>query len=166
MSEHPHKECPFSVFRYNPEEGTLYRTDLNRFVGTLCKDTGYSRLTFQNKSYLSHRLIWYLQKSTWPDQIDHVNGDRSDNTWTNLREVSSREQSFNKKGWSSCGVKGVYWHKSKGKWHTRVRADGKVHQVGYYDSLEEAAKAYQDKAKHLHKEFFNGEHISSTLSLR
>lgn len=170
MSDTSHQPCPYThcgssdgELSYVPETGKLYRRE--KEVGTYHKATGYFYLTFEGKLRLSHRIAFYLMTNRWPEQIDHINGDRSDNRWSNLREVNTRQQATNKKGWSNTGCKGVYWNQRRERYHARVRFQDKVHHVGYFKDLKDAKLAYDKLAKELHGEYFNGGHHSSTLSV-
>lgn len=149
---------------YDPEEGSLFRKDLNRYVGTLSK-VGYYTFTFNKKSYYNHRVAFYLMVGRWPTQVDHINGLKTDNRWINLREVTSRQQATNKVGWSKSGYKGVSWSKVKEKYHSRVRFMDKVYHVGYFDDILDAKRAYDLKAQQLHEEYFNDKHRTSAVSV-
>ena len=148
----------FKEISYNPSTGTLHRVPSGKMAGTVCTDTGYIRFSYKNKNYLAHRVAWYLTHGEWPEQIDHINRDRSDNKIENLRAVTYSQQSTNKVGWGASGKKGVYFHKGRGKWHARVHFKSKCHHVGYYDNLDEAKHDYDKKAKELHGEYHCGEH--------
>ena len=126
----------------------------NRFgsVGKL----GYISGQLLGKMYKEHRLIWLLNTGTWPkDQLDHINGIRDDNRIENLREVTNQQNSCNRPGWkdASSSYKGVSWHKGKQKWVARCMLNGKMHNLGSFINEEDAAKAYDNKAKELHKDF-------------
>jgi hypothetical protein len=81
----------------------------------------------------------------WPEgEIDHINGDRSDNSWENLRLVTSRQQTHNRKYQRNGRMVGCYYNKQHGKWHARINIeDGKkqIH-IGSYSTELEAHKSY------------------------
>lgn len=130
---------------YSPETGKLiWLRDSNNkqrlagdeagFQGT----NGYIRLKFKGKEYLAHRLIWTWMTGEIPQlEIDHRNGDRSDNRWNNLRLVTAAQQRANAKlnCNSASGHRGVYFNKRRRKW----RAHYKYEHLGYFDTKEEAA---------------------------
>ena len=155
----------FSDLAYDYGTGNLYRVSTGRLVGTPCKSTSYLRLTYKNKTYLAHRVCWYMYYGYWPTQVDHINGDRADNRIENLREVNNNQQATNKVGWGKSGKKGVYYHKLRKKWHSRVRYKGKTYNLGYFDDLEEAKRVYDLKAQQLHKEYFCGEHTTRSVPI-
>lgn len=73
-------------------------------------------------------------------QGDHINRDRLDNRRVNLRIVTSAENSQNvsrRRG----RFRGVSFHKASGRWHARVKLDGRTHSLGYHDSEEAAGTA-------------------------
>lgn len=101
---------------------------------------GYKEICFRRKRVLAHRLAWFYVTGRWPkEQIDHINHNRSDNRWSNLREVSHTDNMRNhsKTKANTSGHVGVCWDKAKDKWLVRVR--GKF--VGYFDDIEIAAQA-------------------------
>ena len=80
---------------------------------------GYRRIQILGKRYKSHRLAWAMHYGNWPaDQIDHINGVRSDNRIKNLRDVPQIENSRNMKRPSNnmSGVTGVGWDKINFRW--------------------------------------------------
>lgn len=103
--------------------------------------------TSQKMFYL-HRLIMDC-----PDHlfVDHINGDTLNNKKNNLRIVTKRENNLNKTGniISSSKYKGVSWYSRRSMW--RARIDGI--DIGMFNIEEEAALAYDVKAKERHKEF-------------
>src|SRR6056297_3524313 len=65
-----------------------------------CEDLsaqGYLRASFHDKQYVVHRLIWVYMTGDWPNGvIDHINRDRTDNRWCNLRDVDYSLNSQNR----------------------------------------------------------------------
>jgi len=173
MTEVSHKPCPhcdssdaiFGKILYCQKTGRFFNMNVGRFIGTVNK-AGYLVANIDSKVYLLHRLAFYLMTGGWPkSQVDHINRDRTDNRWVNLRAVTTQEQSFNKSGWSGLGVKGIYECKNRNKkWCARVRAYGKLLHCSYHYTKEEALEAYRMAAKKHHGEFNCVEHKSSTLS--
>ena len=85
-------------------------------------------------------------------EIDHINGDRSDNRRVNLRIGTRTQNVQNSKKQSqptSSKYKGVSWSEAHGHWRSTIKLNGKAHYVGQFDSEVEAAKAYNLKAKEL-----------------
>jgi hypothetical protein len=80
---------------YHPATGTFtwranfgQRCRVGATAGSAHKD-GYLQVQLKRKKYLLHRLVWVFETGTWPTaQIDHINGDRKDNSFVNLREAN------------------------------------------------------------------------------
>ena len=94
----------------------------------------YRQLTLYGKTYREHRLIWLYMIGEEPDQVDHINGDGTDNRWCNLREVDGFENNRNKRKPSdnTSGVVGVYWDKYYGKWLASLNHNGKRINLGRF----------------------------------
>jgi len=137
------------LFDYVPETGQLLRKKSNSkgpgkkgdSVGSLTEN-GYLRTSVKRRRYQVHRIIWCWVTGEWPNKgmvIDHINGDRSDNRWNNLRLCTARQNAFNRKAprSSATGFTGVYKDKRTGKFFVKI--SGKY--VGTYDTLNLAIAA-------------------------
>lgn len=119
-------------------------------------DSGYRRIKIDYKSYRTHRLVWLYTHGRWPKEvIDHINGDKSDNRLTNLRECSISQNLMNTGSveGSTSKYKGVSWHTKSKRWRTKIGANGMRYDLGEYKNPEEAALAYNKKSLELHGEF-------------
>lgn len=114
---------------------------------------GYLSIKFDGKNYKAHRIAWFLKTGEWPvGVIDHINQNRSDNRWENLRVTTTRGNNFNKgiaKN-NSSGVTGIRFVRSNRKWRASIRADKTFHHLGYFSTKEAAVKAYQEAKAKLH----------------
>jgi hypothetical protein len=88
-------------------------------------------------------------------EVDHVDGNGLDNRRANLREAtrSQNQQSKGKPRNNTTGYKGIYYSENKGKWRAQIGYGGKGHKLGWYKTIEGAAKAYNRAAIKYHKEF-------------
>jgi hypothetical protein len=115
-------------------------------------DTGYIKIHINKKLYRAHRLAWLYVKGEFPkEQIDHINGNRTDNFWQNLRETSSKQNQENlplSKN-NTSGYRGVAWSKTSKKWLAHVRHNSKKIHIGLYKTAEEAAIAAATKRAEL-----------------
>jgi hypothetical protein len=114
-------------------------------------NAGYRQITINRKKHLIHRLIWCYHYGEVPDQIDHINGERSDNRIENLRECSYSQNHGNKRmnGNNTSGYKGVFLDKRDGFWFVYV-----AHQyIGRSRSIKQAAAMYDKAAKEHFGEF-------------
>jgi hypothetical protein len=105
---------------------------------------GYIRIVYKNKPYLAHWLAWFFVYNKWPNnEIDHINGDPSDNRISNLRDVTRKQNMENKKIYKNnkSGYPGVSWHSRDEKWQARIGHYGKRKSLGTFDNLEDAIAA-------------------------
>lgn len=115
---------------------------------------GYRRIQFRRRGVRVHRIAWFLHHGEWPVGIvDHKDRDKSNNRIVNLRDVTSRQNTWNQKArQNQSGFKGVT-RASPNRWLARVAtANGRV-ELGYYPSAVEAARAYDAAAIRHHGEF-------------
>lgn len=98
-----------------------------------------------------HRIAWALMTGAWPAQeIDHINGRRSDNRWENLREATHTENNRHKaaESGSKTGVRGVYpHHDGSGRFIAQIRAEGRIKYLGTFDTKDAAAAARAEAAR-------------------
>jgi len=107
------------------------------------------------KTYYAHRLIWKMVLDVDPDQIDHVDGDRLNNAWDNLRAASNGKniQNSKRRKDNKSGVKGVCWDVRRKKWRVVISADGVHYRLGRFSTLAAAAAAIMAERDRLHGEF-------------
>lgn len=118
---------------------------------------GYMAGTIFNRAYQAHRVCWAMHFGQWPlGQIDHINGDRSDNRIANLRDVTPAENMRNQRRrvTNTSGVMGVYWHKRDRKWQARIFVGGRQKHIGYFESFGAAVEAR--KAAEVSLEYHTG----------
>lgn len=115
--------------------------------------SGYVRVCLGYNRYAAHRLIWLYMTGEWPrDLIDHRNGDRSDNRWSNLREATNYQNSQNyapRKN-NPSGYLGVGWDRQRSKWRAQIMVRGKQFPLGRFDNIEAARSAYIAAKSKLH----------------
>lgn len=118
---------------------------------------GYFRVRFAGNLYLNHRLIWFLKTGEDPGdrEVDHINLNRSDNRWTNLRLASPSSNMHNMRllKRNKSGAKGVCWCKTMNKWRAYATVNYKQYRFGYFSTIKEAEAAAVEGRKALHKQF-------------
>ena len=119
------------------------------------KDTnGHIQIFVNGRYYLAHRCAWLWSYGVWPDHdIDHINGDRSDNRLANLRKATRSQNCSNSKlrADNNIGLKGVSIQ--KGRYRAQIQVKGKKQFLGMFSTPEEAHEAYCKAAQSLHGEF-------------
>lgn len=149
------------LLRYEPDTGDFYwRYPQSNFhkggkAGAL-DQSGYTFIMIKRKRYLAHRLAWFVSHGEWPAaEIDHINGEKTDNRIGNLR-LATRSQNGRNTSMSplnTSGYKGVTWRAARQKWVASIMVHRKWHYLGGFDRIEDAAKAYESAAERLHGEF-------------
>ena len=145
------------AFDYDPNTGlflhrhsTQYKPDLKGKVAGTINKNGYVALSLvRGKFFYGHRAAWYIVTGQDPldSTIDHIDRNRSNNKWNNLRISTYMQNAQNQ----SC--RGFCWDKSRQKYIVSVRAWGKTYFVGRFLTIEEARAAYDAKAVELRGEF-------------
>ena len=121
-------------------------------------NNGYIRGMFLGKRLYEHRLIWFYHYGQWPEYIDHIDGNRSNNKIDNLRACSQQQNTYNtgSRPLSTSIYKGVHFRKDTNKWVSQYTHNGKNIHIGCFETEVEAAEAYRKVTKDIHKDFANG----------
>lgn len=163
--------CPTllrQLLRYEPETGRLFWKERPAWMFPLerqeyrrrCWNTryaethalsslganGYLNGRLFKRAVLAHRAIWAVVYGRWPrQQIDHIDGDKSNNSLRNLRQVSQADNLRNTK--MNCdnksGHTGVYWVNKTKKWQAQIYS-GRAINLGSFDKFDDAVKARLD----------------------
>jgi hypothetical protein len=92
----------------------------------------------------AHRVIIAMTTGHWPKrEIDHIDGNRSNNRLANLREVTPQQNTRNsaRRKDNKTGAVGVYWFRRTRRWCASITVAGKQRHLGYFGSFTEAAAA-------------------------
>lgn len=167
----PDQETLLKLLRYEPEAGRLYwrRRPVEMFTqcgdpqgkcnnwnsrhankeAFTASDRGY-RVTFIGSVRLrAHRVIWCMVHGYWPDHIDHVDQNRSNNKLENLREAGRIENARNihLSVRNKSGRIGVSWRKHARKWTAQIRHNGQKIYLGNFSNIEDACRAREEAEK-------------------
>lgn len=133
------------IFTANQRSGRRNKGDQLGYV----KADGYRMIFFLGKWRYAHRLAWFYVHGEWPaNEIDHINGERDDNRFENLRSATRSQNMMN-----TARGNGVCWHKRAKCWQVTVKAGGVRHYIGRFKSRDEAEAAASSAALRLHGDF-------------
>lgn len=142
--------------KYDPETGTFQRLDGRtsewRELNLKPSSNGYLQIGYyfgnRQTMVLGHRVAYLLMTGELDfPTLDHINGDRLDTRWTNLRTATIAQNHGNMRRL------GVDYHKHTKKWRARMKINNRTKHLGLYETKEEAIEAYRKAHAERHKEF-------------
>ena len=157
---------------YDPETGIFVwkkgraGASAGKKIGCL-KPSGYIVALVNGKLHRLHRLAWLYTTGEWPKhEIDHINGNRSDNRFCNLREATKAQNNWNKKVRkdSKVGVKNVIYYPKWGAYYVRITANKITQNFGPFKTKDEAEKVSLEKRKEIHGDF-SSHHTNPSISI-
>lgn len=164
----PSQEYLKSCFRYESDTGKLFwrnREDMDarwnmknagKEITHLCH--GYISPRLNGKKYLAHRIVYKIIHGEIPVGmlIDHINRVTADNRLENLRMCTSAENQFNRviSSNNTSGIKGVAWSKRTKMWLAKATISKKVHHLGSFKDINDAAQARDEFCRKMHGEFY------------
>lgn len=136
------------LFRVDDEGRLIWKMSPSRKVkvgniaGSMLK-SGYLEVGIDKQYFRVHRVIFAMSYGYWPKLVDHINGVRTDNRPSNLREANDLQNTHNSRirRDNTSGIKGVSWIAAQSKWKAECRVNGVRHRVGYFADKNEADKA-------------------------
>lgn len=147
----PSSEVLWSNFEYKPLTGDLVRISKNQrsqlqpFGSKSTK--GYVFGVFQGEGYYAHRLVWAWLKGEDPGtfEVDHIDRNRSNNRFWNLRKIPAKNQTLNTGCYKNnkLGVRGVKSLPGTTRFQARIRVAGKQINLGCFATIEEASAVYE-----------------------
>lgn len=150
------------VLDYNEKTGVftwLVATNGRRRVGERAgnlRPDGYVQIKVDKIMHRAHRLAWLCMTGEWPleEQIDHRHGVRSDNRWSNLRELSrshnNQNQRVAQRNNKSSGLLGVSQRNAGQGFQARIRFQNREKRIGTFPTAELAHQAYLTAKRQLH----------------
>ncbi len=131
------------IIHYSPETGSFTwliqrgKASPGKSAGHVCyKNTKqYLIIGVNGRIDRAHRLAWLYMTGSWPTmEIDHINGNGLDNSWSNLREVDRQTNCRNMRlhSHNTSGVAGVSWRKQKSKWRSYIVVNNKQLNLGHF----------------------------------
>lgn len=148
-------ELLHKIFAY--EDGELRwkqptgpRVKAGDVAGQALSSHGYKTVQLFGKTHKAHQLIYVMFHDAKAGEIDHINGNRSDNRIENLRVVTRSQNCSNQRiqTRSTSGFKGVTFLKKNQVWRARIKTQQKEIYLGSFANKEDAAHAYNQAAIH------------------
>lgn len=146
-----------SLLHYNEETGVFAwlknrgKYQAGTTAGTVDRD-GYVKIGILKRNYFAHRLAWFYITGEFPKlDIDHIDGDRKNNKFSNLRVVSKAINRQNRRTAQSCNKTGLLGVSvNRNKYRAKIYLNKKAICIGVYDTPEEAHEAYLAKKREIH----------------
>lgn len=139
------------LLHYDPETGvfTWRETGPGRHTSRAGRagataSIGYIVIRVGGTLLYAHRLAWLYVTGEWPAvTIDHIDGDKGNNRFSNLRDVQHRVNAANHhKAQGSAGLLGAVKNSRQPNWRAIITVGGKQKHIGTFDSPEAAHEAY------------------------
>lgn len=149
-----------AFLHYDPETGVFTRLQAvaHNAASGGTNAAGYTVISVLGTAQYAHRLAFLYMTGAMPeDQVDHINGIRNDNRWSNLRDCSARVNQQNLRTPQSnnqTGLLGVsHWPNRRGNKHyvAQLFANGRRVLCSYHHTPEEAHAAYIQAKRELHE---------------
>ena len=167
--ELPSPDTLRQLLRYEPETGKLFWRERepamfeagrhsaersatawnSRYAGKVAftaleGEGGYQRGRIYGQLYKAHRVAWTIFYGCWPEhEIDHIDGDKSNNRITNLRDVPHMLNCRNRRlqKTNTTGYSGLTWRRDTKKWRACIHVNGRPTTIGSFATKEEAIDA-------------------------
>ena len=122
------------------------------------KESGkkYWVIRIHNQLILASRLAWAFMKGEWAKEVDHKDGDSTNDIFSNLRSATHSQNMSNthRRRDNKSGYKGVSWDEINKKWVVRIRVpNGRYENLGRFSNAAEGHQAYCARATELYGEF-------------
>lgn len=132
--------------------GVKYPGDI---AGGTPDELGYFYVSWKRKHYFLHRIVFLLHHKYFPECVDHIDCDPSNNKIENLRAATRTQNQYNRRTNRNTrsGVKGVSWHPQLQKWNVRLWLNGKTTHFGVFEDIELAELVAIEAREKYHGKF-------------
>jgi hypothetical protein len=149
------------LLHYEPETGIFTRIKYRCARGKAGSVAGYKNaqgyvlFMVDRHMYMAHRLAWLYMTGDHPTGlIDHKDGNKSNNRFSNLRPADRTLNAQNKqkaRADSKSGLAGAYYDARWGKWFSNITYGGKRRGLGMFATAQEAHEAYIAAKRQFHE---------------
>jgi hypothetical protein len=139
------------VFTWREHRGRVKAGDV---AGT-CSHDGIGIRVNGRRYPAGHLAVLWMTGKFPSDEINHRDGDITNNRWANLRSIDRSQKLYNrgKQLNNSVGFKGVTFHKARRKFQAEIQAAGHHRYLGYFDTPEQGHHAYCRAARQMHGKY-------------
>ena len=130
------------ILHYCPETGVFTRkirtancVQVGDVAGSV-DGNGYLLIQYKGIKYKTHRLAFLYMNGEWPEnEVDHINHNKIDNRWNNLRlaDRTKNNRNASQRKDNTSGVTGVSWHSRDSKWMASISHQKKLIHLGYFN---------------------------------
>ena len=147
------------LLRYNPMTGDFIwlvsrgKAKKGYIAGHVSAKDGYRRINVDQSMCKSSRLAWFYMLGYWPEHdVDHIDRDRANDKWSNLRHVSRICNMRNKdiSPDNKTGVVGIFRDNNRKKWMSYINVNGKRLHLGRFVDFKKAVIARWNAEKKYH----------------
>jgi hypothetical protein len=142
-----------SLYWKNPTHGKAIKGSKAGFIN----NDGYYQISIYGKKFKEHQIVYLIKNGFIPKEIDHINGNRTDNRIENLREVTRSQNMCNKttNKLNTSGSKNVSWKAKINKWQVAINFNGKRKYIGVFEDFEFAELVATEARNKYHGEYAN-----------
>jgi hypothetical protein len=144
------KKRPLNHFKNKNAFNVFNAQQAGKTVNTIARF--YKTVGINYKRYQQHTILFIMYHGYKPFQIDHIDGNKLNNSISNLRECTSSQNNMNSslQKNSTTKLKGVSFNKRKNKFEASIMANYVKYRLGLFDTAEDAKRAYNAAANKLH----------------
>lgn len=158
----PTQEYIKEILHYDSETGVFtwkdrnnrYTKRLNGKQAGCLRNDGYLTIGIKNKLILAHRLVFLYMEGNLPENfVDHIDGVRTNNKWSNLRHATKSENEqniFNHRANNKLGIIGVCLNKKYGTYIAQIWINKKHIHIGNFETPQKAHEAYLQAKRQFH----------------
>lgn len=143
------------LFSYDPKTGSIFqkkkrpKVKVGEIAGSITPK-GYRYIQAKGRKYPAHHLVWYFETGSFPTLfLDHIDGNKLNNHFSNLREVTTKQNNEHrgKQVNNTTGYKGVTFNKRLNKFIAQIQHNYETKYLGVFETALDASHAYEKAAK-------------------
>lgn len=148
------------LLHYDPETGIFTNRVQRRRISGVGEragyrdgESGYRSICIDVHRYYEHRLAFLYMTGAWPAKhVDHLDGQRGDNRWTNLRDVARVVNQQNMRRAPVNNASGLLGaHRKRNRWSSQIKVHGRLVKLGIFDTALQAHHAYIAAKRRFHE---------------